>query len=90
MINIIGLLIRRQAMKDSEERKISKSNFKNHALEVMEDVEKTGAEIVITSYGRPVLIMKKFTQPNRSPLEKLRGSVMEYISPTTPVDNREL
>jgi antitoxin (DNA-binding transcriptional repressor) of toxin-antitoxin stability system len=67
------------------QQEISKSNFKAHALEVMRDVEKTGDEVVITSHGKPALIVKKFKQQNTSPLEKLRGSVVKYSSPTTPV-----
>lgn len=66
------------------QHEISKSNFKAHALEVMRNVEQTGDEVVITSHGKPALIVKKFKQ-KISPLEKLRGSVVKYNDPTTPV-----
>ena len=66
------------------QQEISKSNFKAHALEVMRNVEQTGDEVIITSHGKPVLIVKKFKQ-KISPLEKLRGSVVKYNSPTTPI-----
>ncbi len=71
-------------MVTSMQQEISKSNFKTHALEVMRNVEQTGDEIVITSHGKPALIVKKFEQ-KISPLEKLRGSVVKYSGPTTPV-----
>lgn len=67
------------------QQEISKSNFKAHALEVMRDVEKTGDEVVITSHGKPALIVKRFKQKDVSPLEKLRNSVVKYSSPTKPV-----
>lgn len=67
------------------QREISKSNFKSHALEVMRDVEKSGDDVVITSQGKPVLIVTKFKQKDVSPLEKLRNSVVKYNSPTEPV-----
>jgi antitoxin (DNA-binding transcriptional repressor) of toxin-antitoxin stability system len=67
------------------QQEISKSNFKAHTLEVMRDIERTGDEIVITSHGKPALIVKKFKRQTVSPLEKLRGSVVKYSSPTTPV-----
>ncbi|WP_269518648.1 type II toxin-antitoxin system Phd/YefM family antitoxin [Alteromonas sp. BMJM2] len=67
------------------EHEISKSNFKAHALEIMRDVEKSGEEVVITSHGKPTLVIKKFSKKNVSPLEKLRGSVVTYSSPTAPV-----
>jgi len=67
------------------QQEISKSNFKAHALEVMRDVEQTGDEVIITSHGKPALIVKKFKQQKSSPLEKLRGSVVKYSSPTSPV-----
>lgn len=66
------------------QQEISKSKFKAHALEIMRDVELTGDEVVITSHGKPALIVKKFKQ-KISPLEKLRGSVVKYSSPTTPI-----
>ncbi len=77
-------------MKVYAKKEISISNFEAYTLNVMKEVEKTGEKLVITSQGKPVLIIKKFTQQTCSPLEKLRGSVVKYISPTTPLSNWDL
>jgi len=71
------------------EAQVSKSNFKAHALEIMRDVEETGSEVVITAHGRPALVVSKYTSKETSPLELLRGSVIEFISPTDPVAEDE-
>ena len=65
---------------------ISKSNFKAHALEVMRAIEQSGEHIVITSRGKPTLMIKKVINDTRSPLEKLKGSVVKYDAPTEAVD----
>ena len=67
------------------EGQVSKSNFKAHALEIMRDVEESGSEVVITAHGKPALVVSKYSSKNVSPLEQLKGSVIEFISPTDPV-----
>lgn len=65
----------------------SKSAFKAHALEIMREVEETGEEVVITSHGHKALILRPFVDSALSPLERLRGTVVEFHSPTAPVDD---
>lgn len=66
---------------------ISKSHFKAHALEIFRHVEQTSEPAVITDRGRPVLIVRKYTPTVRSPLGRLRGSVIRYEQPLEPVDD---
>lgn len=66
-------------------KKVSKSEFKAHALELFRKIEQTGQEIIITDRGRPVLkIMPLVTEPEKL-LRSLGGTVIEYESPTDPV-----
>ena len=67
-------------------REISKSTFKACALEIMRSVEKTGENVVITAHGKPTLIIKQYRENEISPLDKLKGSVVSYHSPTEPID----
>lgn len=64
---------------------ISKSEFKPRALEHFRHVETTGEAIVITSNGRPAIEIRRYRSDERTPLEKLRGSVVDYHDPTAPV-----
>ena len=64
---------------------ISKSEFKAHALEVLRDIEQSGQPRIITDRGRPVLEIRKLRQQKLSPLELLKGTVVKYDAPTTPV-----
>ncbi len=65
--------------------KVSKSEFKAHALEFFRKIERTGQEIIITDRGRPVLkIIPLSAEPERL-FRSLRGTVIEYESPTEPV-----
>jgi prevent-host-death family protein len=66
-------------------KKVSKSEFKAHALEFFRQVEQTGQELIITDRGRPVLkIMPLFAEPEKL-LKSLQGTVIEYEGPTEPV-----
>lgn len=71
------------------QREISKSAFKAHALEVMRGVEQTGEDVVITAHGKPTLVVKKLYEKKQNPLDKLRGSVVDFDSPTAPVSEDE-
>jgi antitoxin (DNA-binding transcriptional repressor) of toxin-antitoxin stability system len=64
---------------------VSKSQFKARALEYLRQVEATGEPVIITDNGRPTVEVRRFHADHRSPLERLRGSVIEYKSPTEPV-----
>lgn len=65
---------------------ISKSTFKAQALEIMRGIEQTGKEVIITSHGKPRLIIKPYRDaPVKNPLELLSGSVLSFDNPTDPV-----
>ena len=66
-------------------QELSKSQFKPKALEIMRDVERAGESVLITDHGRPVLELKRYTPKNIDPLDKLMGSVVEYMDPLAPV-----
>jgi antitoxin (DNA-binding transcriptional repressor) of toxin-antitoxin stability system len=64
---------------------LSKTEFKTHALEVFREIEKSGQARIITDHGRPTLEIKKLRQQHPSPLAVLKGSVIKFDEPTTPV-----
>lgn len=63
-------------------RTYSKSRFKPKALEVMRLDEQTGESVIITDNGKPTLELKIYHPAQIDPLERLRGSVMEFQRPT--------
>lgn len=70
---------------DMHSEPVSKSQFKARALEYLRQVEATGETVVITDNGRPTVELRPFRSDQRTPLERLRGSVVEYKAPTEPV-----
>jgi len=67
---------------------VSKSQFKARALALFRQIEATGEPVVITDHGRPALEVRPYrpsptAQPD--PLQALRGSVLLYDDPFTPV-----
>ena len=68
---------------------VSKSEFKAKALELLRRVEATGEPVVITDNGRPTVEVRRFRSDQRPPLERLRGSVVQYMSPTEPVGEKD-
>jgi len=64
---------------------VTKSQFKAKALEYMRQVETSGESVVITDRGQPTVEIRRYRSDQRSPLERLRGSVLEYKNPTEPV-----
>lgn len=67
------------------ETEISKSKFKAHALEIFRRIEKTGTPAVITDNGTPTLIVKKYRPDESDARKRLKGSVLHYNQPLTPV-----
>ncbi len=65
--------------------KISKTEFKAHALEVLRDIEKSGKSRIITDHGRPTLEIRKLRQQVKQPLELLKGTVIKYEQATAPI-----
>lgn len=68
---------------------VSKSSFKERALEYLREVEITGKELIITDHGKPVLKLVRYTPEPKTTLESLRGSVIRYDDPTEPVGQED-
>jgi antitoxin (DNA-binding transcriptional repressor) of toxin-antitoxin stability system len=66
-------------------KQISKSAFKAQALEIMRGVEESGEEYVITAHGKKTLVLKPYQDHEISPRQKLKGSVLSYDEPFSPV-----
>lgn len=66
-------------------RQISKTEFKARALEFFRQVETTGESIVITDHGRPALEIRPYQAEKQDPKALLRGSVMRFDDPLSPV-----
>lgn len=67
------------------QQEYSKSRFKAQALEVMRSVEDSGENVVITAHGKKTLILTRYKDRSISPLEKLKGSVVQFDNPHEPV-----
>lgn len=65
--------------------RVSKSQFKAKALELLRQIEKTGESVIITDRGTPKLEVRRYREPDRDPLVALRGSVLRYDDPFEPV-----
>jgi prevent-host-death family protein len=70
-------------------KSVSKSRFKAQALELFRQVERTGAPIVITDRGTPVLKVMPYREDAEASLRALRGTVSKYTSPTKPVGEHD-
>ena len=66
-------------------RRVSKSQFKPQALKYFREVQATGRELVITERGEPVLKIVPYRPEPQIALEELRGSVVRFDDPTSPV-----
>lgn len=65
---------------------VSKSVFKQKALELFRKVEKEKTEIIITDHGKPVLKLVVIDESNPiEELKKLQGTVKKYEKPLDPV-----
>ncbi len=71
------------------EPEVSKSQFKARALEILREVEATGESVLITDHGKPTIEVRRYRSRERSPLELLRGSVVDYLDPTEPVGEQD-
>ncbi|MFK0571993.1 type II toxin-antitoxin system Phd/YefM family antitoxin [Endozoicomonas sp.] len=57
----------------------------SEVLKVMEEVKATGQQAIITSQGKPSLVIKPCNDASRSSMEKLQGTVLSFDNPTAPV-----
>jgi len=71
-----------------QSRHVSKTEFKARALELFRQVEATGESIVVTDHGKPALEIRPYREAaKRNPLDVLRGSVLRFDDPLSPVDD---
>lgn len=63
---------------------VSKSQFKARALEFFRQVEASGETLIVTDNGRPTIEVRRYKTDHRTPLERLRGSVIELADPFEP------
>jgi len=68
---------------------VSKTEFKAKALEILRQVEASGDPMVITDKGRPAVEVRRYRTDQRSPLDHLRGSVVERSDPFAPIGEEE-
>ena len=66
-------------------QEISKSVFKAQALEIMRGIEQSGVDVIITSHGKPTLVVKPYKSVKENPLDKLKGAVVLFDDPISPV-----
>ena len=71
------------------ETEVSKSQFKAKALEILRRVEATGEPVLVTDHGKPTIEVRRHRSLERSPLDVLRGSVVDYFDPTEPVGEQD-
>lgn len=79
---------------------ISASEFKATCLELMDDIARTGKELIVTKHGRPVVRLSAVSDTGLSPWGFLAGSVVGHgdivsaddalwaTSPTEPLTRR--
>ncbi|MBM7332389.1 MAG: type II toxin-antitoxin system Phd/YefM family antitoxin [Alcanivorax sp.] len=68
-----------------EAEQVTKSRFKARALEFFRKVETSGVPVVVTDHGKPTVEIRRYRSDQRSPLERLKGSVVDFNRPTDPV-----
>lgn len=71
------------------QERVSKSQFKAQALELFRRVESSGDSLIVTDRGIPTVEVRQYREAERSPLDILKGSVIEYSEPTAPVGESE-
>ena len=81
----------RRAGKRSHARETAPSvpaaEFKATCLELMDKVNATGAEYVITKHGKPVAKLVPVDSPKtQGILGSMKGSVLKYERPFDPID----
>ncbi len=67
-------------------RTIKASEFKARCLKLMDEVAKTGEEIVITKNGRPVSKLAPVQERPKTLFGALKGSIIEYGDIISPID----
>jgi prevent-host-death family protein len=69
-----------------QQREIGAAEFKAHCLEIMDEVERLGAEVVITKHRKPVAKLIPFVAQSKKFCGSLAGAVLDFttdiLSPT--------
>jgi len=69
-----------------ESREIPATEFKARCLEIMDEVERLGVEVVITKHRRPVARLAPIVAPRGAPHGFLRGSILYEGDIISPID----
>ena len=64
---------------------VSKSRFKERALEYFREVERTGRPLIVTDRGKAVIKIVPYREDPGAAFAELRDSVVRYEEPTEPV-----
>jgi len=66
-------------------QQVTKSQFKSRASELFRKIEESGLTVVVTDQGSPVVEIRRSRRNQRSPLEVLRNSVVDFKRPSEPI-----
>ncbi len=69
-------------------QKVSKSQFKPHALEYFRKIQETGQELIITDRGKPVLKISAYVKNATLLLKSLRKTVVRFDDPLEPTGEK--
>jgi prevent-host-death family protein len=72
---------------DRTTRSVAAAEFKTRCLELLNRVRETGADYVVTKYGRPVARVVPYRASGaRALFGALKGTVVQYDWPFDPID----
>ena len=69
-----------------EPREIAATEFKSRCLEIMDEVERLGVEVVITKHRRPVVRVSPITPVGTGFYGSMRGSIIYEGDIISPID----
>ena len=69
-------------LKSSSRTSVGSADFKARCLELIDHVKEARAEYIVTRHGKPVArLVPVETEPPRSPLGSMKGTVLKYERP---------
>lgn len=89
MTTLRSQIMPRQPARSSSARAaatISASEFKATCLELMDEIARTEADVIVTKHGRPVVRVSAVQTPFESPRGFIRGSVVSHGDIISPDD----
>lgn len=69
-----------------QRKEIGAAEFKAHCLEIMDEVQRLGSEIVITKHRKPIARLVPFETKPRAFCGSLKGMVLEEDDIVSPID----